>query len=83
VINHLPALVAELEEKIGKKVRQQDIADGAGITQTTLSRYINTYSDSARFDVEFKLCQFFTKELGRPINRGDLFSFDLGELEAS
>ena len=83
MINHLPELVAEVEQKLDKKLRQQDIAEAAGITQTTLSRYINTYSDSARFDVEFKLCQYFTKVLGRPINRGDLFSFDLGELETS
>lgn len=77
VKNHLPELIKEYEALKGRKVQQQEIAAEAGVTQATLSRYINGPLASLNLDIEHKLCQFFTKKLGREINRGDLFSFDL------
>lgn len=76
VKNHLQELIAECEEKLGYTVRQQDVAEASDITQATLSRYINGHPNSAKFEVEYKLCAYFTKTLERPINRGDLFSFE-------
>lgn len=76
LINHLPELIEELKEA-GHSGLQQDIAQEAGITQSTLSRYMNAHPNSLKIDIEYKLCQYFTEKLGRPINRGDLFSFEL------
>ena len=74
--NHLPDLITECGEKQGKELLQRDIAQEIGMQEATLSRYINGYVSGAKFDIEAKLCQFFSNKLGRPIGRDDLFSFD-------
>lgn len=64
---------------VGREVQQKEIADETGITQSTLSRYINGYLASLKLDVEYRLCQFFSAKLGRRIGRDELFSFELDE----
>lgn len=77
LINNLPKLIQEYREKADHDVRHSDIADAIGLPESTLSRYINGHISSAKFDIEVRLCRFFSEKLGREINRGDLFSFDL------
>jgi len=83
VNNRIPELIAEYESTIGRTVSQKEIAEEADVPQGTLSRYINGRVDSLNLNVEFRLCWFFTQKLGREIDRGDLFSFDFTELQAS
>lgn len=77
LINKLPNLIEEYRKNVDQSVRQSDIADAIGLPEATLSRYINGHISSAKFDIEARLCLFFSEKLKRPINRGDLFSFDI------
>jgi len=75
VYNHIPDLIAEYERKLGRRVQQREIAQGSDIPEGTLSRYINSRVGGLKLDVEYRLCVYFSKKLGRRIGRDDLFSF--------
>lgn len=76
VNNHLPDLVSEYKSKFGGQISQKDIAAESGVPESTLSRYLNFNVSRFDIEVEYKLCHFFTRTLGRQINRGDLISFE-------
>lgn len=76
LVNHIPDLIAEYETVLGRPVLDIEIAKEAEVSQGTFSRYKNTQTDSTKFEIEFRLCHFFSRKLGRPITRNDLFSFD-------
>ena len=76
VHNHLPELISEYEQKLGRSVQQKEIAQETDIPEGTLSRYVNSRVGGLKLDIEYKLCVFFTGKLGRRIGRDDLFSFE-------
>lgn len=76
VINCIPGLITEYEELLGRDVQQKEISRATDIPEGTLSRYIRGRVDGAKFEIEYRLCQFFTRELGRKITRNDLFVFE-------
>lgn len=77
VVNHIPELVKEYRKKFGETVEQKDIAAAADVSPSTLSRYIRGEIASPNLEMEYRLCRFFSRALGRTITRADLFSFDL------
>lgn len=77
MINHIPELVEEYRKKVGEPVEQKDIATAADVSATTLSRYLRNKIAAPNLEMEYRLCRFFTRALGRTITRADLFSFDL------
>lgn len=79
IINHLPDLLLEYETKIGRPVQQKEIAIASDIPEGTFSRYINGRVGSLSLDIEYRLCQFFSKKLERPIDRSDIMSFEFDD----
>ena len=77
--NHLPELITEFEKKVGRRVKQTEIATGSGVPEGTLSRYVNGRIGSIKLEIEYKLSIFFSDKLEREIKRDDLFSFDFEE----
>lgn len=73
--NHLPELIEEVSKVQGQPLLQKQIADEAGIGEGTLSRYVNGKVDGTRFDIEEKLCRYFSVKLGRRIRRDDIYSY--------
>jgi DNA transposition AAA+ family ATPase len=69
VINHLEALIEE------SGASQREIALAADISEGTFSRYIKGHVDSIKFEIEARLCRYFTVKLGRKISRDDIFSY--------
>lgn len=73
--NHIPDLIKEISKAQGEPLLQKQIADETNISEGTLSRYVNNKIDGTRFDIEEKLCRYFSRKLKRPITRDSLFSF--------
>ncbi len=81
MINKIPALIEEVEEKLGQRLLQKDIADAIDLPEGTLSRYVNGNINGPKFDIEYRLCRFFSKHLGRIVLRDDLYTFDPLEMQ--
>jgi len=81
VINNIPKLIEEHEGQVGRRVLQKEIADAIKLPEGTFSRYVNGNINGSKFDIEFRLCQFFTHSLGRVVTRDDLYTFDHAELK--
>lgn len=64
LINRIPELIQEYEQKTGRKVLQKDIAAKTGIQESTLSRYINDRTDSFNRHILERLCTYFDCEVG-------------------
>jgi transcriptional regulator with XRE-family HTH domain len=76
VKNHIPELVQEYRDKVGYIAEQKEIAAAADVSDSTLSRYIRGVIAAPNLEMEYRLCRFFSRVLGREITRADLFSFD-------
>lgn len=81
MINNIPNLIKEYEGVSKRQVLQKEIADAIRLPEGTFSRYVNGNINGSKFDIEFRLCRFFTQGLGRVIRRDDLYTFDQAELE--
>jgi len=76
MVNHIPKLIEEYRDKFGQTVEQQEIAAAAGVSPSTLSRYIRGEIAAPNLEIEYRLCVFFSRTLEREVNRNDLFSFE-------
>lgn len=76
MINKIPSLIEEVEAKLGRKVLQKEIADATFLPEGTLSRYINGNINGPKFDIEYRLCRYFSLSLDRNVLRDDLYTFD-------
>lgn len=80
MINGIPALIDEYRDKVDRTATQSDIADGIGLDPGLFSRYVNARVGGFKFDLEYKICRFFSRKLGRVVLRDDLYTFDAEEL---
>lgn len=62
--NRLLELIQERERKIGRRVKQHDIAQFAGISDHTVINWIR--NDVSQFDAEIiaRFCDYFNCEVG-------------------
>jgi transcriptional regulator with XRE-family HTH domain len=66
----------EYSYRRGETVTQAEVAEAAGITESTLSRIENGRVTRYEAEVLAKLCAFYTSALERPIGVGDLLEYD-------
>jgi len=76
MINKVPELIRELEEKEQRKVLQKEIAEGASIHQSTLSRIVRGHIDAIHFETVAALGEFFSDRLKRKIDVSDMFTLE-------
>lgn len=63
VVNRLPELIRQREERTGRRLLQKDIARATGIPEGTLSRYVNDHINRFDRDIVERLCEYFEVEL--------------------
>lgn len=63
VRNRLLELIQERERKIGRRVKQRDIAEFAGVTDHTIINWIR--NDVTRYDAQMieRLCDYFNCDI--------------------
>lgn len=77
MINYISKLIEECRDD-EPLLTQDEIAKAAKVNAGVLSRYINGHVSGFKFEVEYRLCRYFSKKLGRPITR--LIAFDPDDL---
>lgn len=69
-------LIKRYEEMSGETLTYRKIADGSGISKSTVWKVLSGQSQSADFAVTSKLLAFFSDKLGQELGLTDILRYD-------
>ena len=69
-------LIKRYEEESGETLTYRQIADGSGISKSTVWKVLSGQSQSADFAVASKLLVFFSDRLGRELELTDILKYE-------